>query len=52
MRAEVSRLVVTAPDPDLAALSLVLADVQAAGAVAETELRPVNGTEPQYQITL
>jgi valyl-tRNA synthetase len=51
MRAEVRQLVVTGAGPDLAALAAVLADVQAAGAVAETELRPGDGTEPEYQIT-
>ena len=51
MRAEVRRLVVTGPEPDLAALAAVLADVRAAGVVAETELRPVSDTEPEYQIT-
>ena len=40
MRAAAARLVVTAPAPRLAALSRVLGDVQAAGAVAEVELRP------------
>jgi valyl-tRNA synthetase len=52
MRAEVRKLVVTAPEPDLAALDMVLADVQAAGAVAETELRPGDDAGPQYQVML
>jgi len=52
MRAEVRALVVTAPEPDLAALAMVLADVQAAGSVSDARLQPGDGAEPQYQVTL
>jgi valyl-tRNA synthetase len=52
MRASASRLVVTASPPQLAALAQVSRDVQAAGAVAEVELRPGDGAEPAYEVTL
>jgi valyl-tRNA synthetase len=52
MRASVARLVVTAPAPRLAALSQVLGDVQAAGAVGEVELRPDDGAEPVHEVTI
>jgi valyl-tRNA synthetase len=50
MRAEIRRLAVTAPEPDLAALAQVLADVRAAGSVTEVELQPGDGTGPEYQV--
>jgi valyl-tRNA synthetase len=52
MRAAVSKLVVTGPAPGLAALAQVLRDVQAAGAVAEAELRTGDGAGPAYQVVL
>ncbi len=52
MRAGAERLVVTASAPYLAALSPVLPDVQAAGAVAEVELRPGADGEPVHAVTL
>jgi valyl-tRNA synthetase len=52
MRASARRLVVTAPGSYLAALSAVLADVQAAGAVAEVELCPAADAEPAHEVTL
>jgi valyl-tRNA synthetase len=52
MRASAGRLVVTASPPQLAALAQVSRDVQAAGAVAEVELRPGDGAEPVYEVTL
>ena len=52
MRASVRRLVVTAPAPQLAALAEVLADVQAAGTVAEAELREGGGGEPVHEVTI
>jgi valyl-tRNA synthetase len=52
MRARAGRLVVTASPPQLAALAQVSRDVQAAGAVAEVELRPGDGAEPVYEVTL
>jgi valyl-tRNA synthetase len=52
MRADVRELAVTAPEPDLAALALVLADVQAAGSVAQAQLRRGDGAEAGYQVTI
>jgi valyl-tRNA synthetase len=52
MRAGVERLAVTAPAAYLAALAPVLPDVQAAGAVAETDLRAGGVSEPVHEITL
>ena len=52
MRARAGRLVVTASPPQLAALAQVSRDVQAAGAVSEVELRPGDGAEPAYEVTL
>jgi valyl-tRNA synthetase len=52
MRASARRLVVTAPKEGLAALSEVLGDVRAAGAVADVELRPVPGGEPVYEVAI
>jgi valyl-tRNA synthetase len=52
MRAEVRELLVTAPGPDLEALAQVLADVQAAGSVADAQLRPQDGAAPEYRVTL
>ena len=52
MRASVRRLVVIAPAPRLAALAEVLADVQAAGAVAEADLREGGGGEPVHEVTI
>jgi valyl-tRNA synthetase len=52
MRATVRRLVVRAPEADLAALSQVLRDVQAAGAVSDVELSPSDGGEPVHQVTI
>ena len=52
MRAPVAELAVTARQPDLAALAEVLADVQAAGTVANVNLRPGDSAEPAYQVTL
>ena len=52
MRARAGRLLVTASPPQLAALAQVSRDVQAAGAVAEVELRPGDGAEPVYEVTL
>jgi valyl-tRNA synthetase len=52
MRASVGRLVVTAPAAYLAALAPVLPDVQAAGAVAEVDLRAGPDGEPVHEITL
>jgi valyl-tRNA synthetase len=52
MRASVRRLVVTAPAPHLAALAAVLADVRAAGAVAEVELRERAGAPPAHEVTI
>ena len=52
MRAGVERLVVTAPAAYLAALARVLPDVQAAGAVAEVDLRAGPDGEPVHEITL
>jgi len=52
MRAPVRRLVVTARRDHLDAVLAVLADVQAAGQVEHTELRPANRAEPAYQVTL
>ncbi len=52
MRASAGRLVVTASPAQLAALAQVSRDVQAAGAVAEVELRPGADPEPVYEVTL
>jgi len=52
MRAGVERLVVTAPGAYLAALTQVLPDVQAAGAVAEVDLRADADGEPVHEVTL
>jgi valyl-tRNA synthetase len=52
MRAPVRTLVVTARRDHLDAVLAVLPDVQAAGRVEHTELRPGNQAEPAYQITL
>jgi valyl-tRNA synthetase len=52
MRASVGRLVVTAPAPQLAALAEVLADVRAAGTVAEVELREAASGEPVHEVTI
>ena len=52
MRASVERLVVTAPAPYLAELAPVLPDVQAAGAVAEVDLRAGADGEPVHEVTL
>jgi valyl-tRNA synthetase len=52
MRASVRQLVVTASAPHLKALAEVLGDVQAAGAVAEVELREGAGAEPLHAVTI
>ena len=52
MRASTRRLVVTAPEAGLAALSEVLGDVRAAGVVADVELRPAPGGEPVYEVAI
>jgi valyl-tRNA synthetase len=52
MRASVRRLVVTAPAPQLAALAEVLADVRAAGTVAEVELREDAAGEPVHDVAI
>jgi valyl-tRNA synthetase len=52
MRASVQRLAVTAPAPQLAALAEVLADVRAAGTVAEVELREAATGEPVHEVTI
>jgi len=52
MRAPVRALVVTAPRDHLDAVAAVLPDVQAAGHVEHTELRPGDQAEPAYQVTL
>jgi valyl-tRNA synthetase len=52
MRAPVRALVVTARRDHLDAVRAVLADVQAAGRVEHTELRPGDQAEPAYQVTL
>ena len=52
MRASARRLVVTAPEAGLAALSEVLGDVRAAGVVADVELRPGPGGEPVYEVAI
>jgi len=52
MRAPVRTLVVTARREHLDAVLAVLPDVQAAGRVEHTELRPGDQAEPAYQITL
>jgi valyl-tRNA synthetase len=52
MRASVQRLAVTAPAPQLAALAEVLADVRAAGTVAEVELREGAAGEPVHEVTI
>jgi hypothetical protein len=52
MRAPVRALVVTAPRDHLDAVLAVLPDVQAAGRVEHTELRPGDRNEPAYRVTL
>jgi valyl-tRNA synthetase len=52
MRTPVRTLVVTARRDHLDAVLAVLADVQAAGQVEHTELRPADRAEPVYQVTL
>ncbi len=52
MRAPVRALVVTARRDHLDAVLAVLPDVQAAGRVEHTELRPGDQAEPAYQVTL
>jgi valyl-tRNA synthetase len=52
MRAPVRTLVVTAQPEHLEAVRAVLPDVQAAGRVERTELRPGDQDEPAYQVTL
>jgi valyl-tRNA synthetase len=52
MRAPVRTLVVTAQRDHLDAVRAVLPDVQAAGRVEHTELRPGDRHEPAYQVTL
>jgi valyl-tRNA synthetase len=52
MRAPVRTLVVTAQRDYLDAVRAVLPDVQAAGRVEHTELRPGDRDEPAYQVTL
>jgi valyl-tRNA synthetase len=52
MRASVRKLVVTASAPHLKALAEVLGDVQAAGAVAEVELRDGADAEPVHEVTI
>jgi valyl-tRNA synthetase len=52
MRAPVRTLVVTARRDYLDAVLAVLPDVQAAGRVEHTELRPSDQAEPAYQVTL
>lgn len=52
MRATVAKLVVTGPQACLAALSGVLGDVQAAGAVTEVELRRSGHAELDHDVTL
>jgi len=52
MRAPVRALVVTARRDHLDAVLAVLPDVQAAGRVEHTELRPDDRAEPAYQVTL
>ena len=52
MRAPVRALVVTARRDHLDAVLAVLPDVQAAGRVEHTELRPGDRAEPAYQVTL
>jgi valyl-tRNA synthetase len=51
MRAPVRLLTVTAPADQLDALAAVLRDVQSAGHVAQTELRPAQGAEIGYEVT-
>jgi valyl-tRNA synthetase len=52
MRASVQRLAVTARAPQLAALAEVLADVRAAGTVAEVDLREAAAGEPVHEVTI
>jgi valyl-tRNA synthetase len=52
MRASARKLVVTASAPQLKALAEVLGDVQAAGAVAEVELREGPAGEPVHEVTI
>ena len=52
MRTPVRELVVAAPQDHLDALTAVLPDVQAAGRVERTTLRPRDQPGPAYQVTL
>jgi valyl-tRNA synthetase len=52
MRASVRNLAVTASAPHLKALAEVLPDVQAAGTVAEVDLREGAGEEPTHEVTI
>jgi valyl-tRNA synthetase len=52
MRASVSRLAVTAPAAQLAALAEVLPDVRAAGTVTEVDLREADAGEPVHDVTI
>jgi hypothetical protein len=52
MRTPVRTLVVTARRDHLDAMLAVLPDVQAAGRVEHTELRPGDHGEPAYQVNL
>jgi len=52
MRTSVRKLVVTASAPHLKALAEVLGDVQAAGAVADVELRESVDGEPVHEVTI
>jgi valyl-tRNA synthetase len=52
MRTPVRELVVSARQDHLDALAAVLPDVQAAGRIERTELRPGDQPEPAYQVTL
>jgi valyl-tRNA synthetase len=52
MRASVRRLAVTGPAPQLAALAGVLADVRAAGTVAEVDLREAAAGDPVHEVTI
>jgi valyl-tRNA synthetase len=53
MKAQVRRLTVSAPADQLEALAAVLRDVQAAGRVADVDLRRSSaGTEAAYEVTL
>jgi valyl-tRNA synthetase len=52
MRASARKLVVTGSAPQLKALAEVLGDVQAAGAVAEVELREGPASAPVHEVTI